>query len=113
TNLSVNLARSTSPAIFVGGWAVSQLWVFWAAPIDRRSPCRRVIRHALRDRSEQFSSDSSAGSHQLWTLESSLTRTSHCCGKTSARNENESWAFPPRPIVQAQHAGRNRSRLRR
>lgn len=33
TNLSVNPARSTGPAIFVGGWAISQLWLFWVAPI--------------------------------------------------------------------------------
>jgi len=33
TNLSVNPARSTGPAIFVGGWAIAQLWLFWAAPI--------------------------------------------------------------------------------
>jgi aquaporin Z len=33
TNTSVNPARSTGPAIFVGGWALSQLWVFWVAPI--------------------------------------------------------------------------------
>lgn len=33
TNLSVNPARSTAPAIFVGGWALGQLWLFWAAPI--------------------------------------------------------------------------------
>jgi aquaporin Z len=33
TNLSVNPARSTAPAIFVGGWAVGQLWLFWVAPI--------------------------------------------------------------------------------
>ncbi|HEV2397480.1 MAG TPA: aquaporin Z [Candidatus Sulfotelmatobacter sp.] len=33
TNLSVNPARSTGPAVFVGGWAISQLWLFWAAPI--------------------------------------------------------------------------------
>jgi aquaporin Z len=33
TNTSVNPARSTSQAIFVGGWALSQLWVFWVAPI--------------------------------------------------------------------------------
>ena len=32
-NLSVNPARSTGPAIFVGGWAVQQLWLFWVAPI--------------------------------------------------------------------------------
>lgn len=33
TNTSVNPARSTGPAIFVGGWALSQLWLFWLAPI--------------------------------------------------------------------------------
>src|SRR5207302_6491304 len=32
TNLSVNPARSTGPAVFVGGWAVQQLWMFWVAP---------------------------------------------------------------------------------
>ncbi len=33
TNTSVNPARSTSQAIFVGGWALDQLWLFWVAPI--------------------------------------------------------------------------------
>jgi len=33
SNTSVNPARSTAPAIFVGGWAIKQLWVFWIAPI--------------------------------------------------------------------------------
>jgi aquaporin Z len=33
TNLSVNPARSTGPAVFVGGWALAQLWLFWIAPI--------------------------------------------------------------------------------
>jgi len=33
TNLSVNPARSTGPAVFVGGWAIQQLWLFWVAPI--------------------------------------------------------------------------------
>lgn len=33
TNTSVNPARSTSQAIFAGGWAIEQLWVFWLAPI--------------------------------------------------------------------------------
>ncbi|HEV3278128.1 MAG TPA: aquaporin Z [Terriglobia bacterium] len=32
-NLSVNPARSTAPALFVRGWALGQLWVFWVAPI--------------------------------------------------------------------------------
>jgi len=33
TNTSVNPARSTGPALFVGGWALAQLWLFWAAPM--------------------------------------------------------------------------------
>ncbi|BFU44833.1 aquaporin Z [Krasilnikovia sp. MM14-A1004] len=33
TNTSVNPARSTGPALFVGGWALSQLWLFWVAPL--------------------------------------------------------------------------------
>jgi aquaporin Z len=33
TGVSVNPARSTGPAIFVGGWAIGQLWLFWIAPI--------------------------------------------------------------------------------
>jgi aquaporin Z len=33
TNTSVNPARSTGPALFVGGWALAQLWLFWVAPI--------------------------------------------------------------------------------
>jgi aquaporin Z len=33
TNTSVNPARSTGPALFVGGWSLAQLWLFWVAPI--------------------------------------------------------------------------------
>jgi len=33
TNTSVNPARSTGPALMVGGWAIAQLWLFWVAPI--------------------------------------------------------------------------------
>jgi aquaporin Z len=33
TNTSVNPARSTAPALFVGGAALDQLWLFWVAPI--------------------------------------------------------------------------------
>ena len=32
-NLSGNPARSTGPAVFVGGWALQQLWLFWVAPL--------------------------------------------------------------------------------
>ena len=33
TNTSVNPASSTGPALFVGGWALAQLWMFWVAPL--------------------------------------------------------------------------------
>ena len=33
TNTSVNPARSTGPALLVGGWALQQLWLFWLAPV--------------------------------------------------------------------------------
>ena len=33
TNTSVNPARSTATALFVGGWALQQLWLFWVAPV--------------------------------------------------------------------------------
>ena len=33
TNASINPARSTGPALFVGGWALAQLWLFWIAPL--------------------------------------------------------------------------------
>ena len=33
TNTAVNPARATGPALFVGGWALQQLWLFWAAPL--------------------------------------------------------------------------------
>ena len=44
TNLSVNPARSTGPAVFVGGWAVQQLWLFWLAPIVGGVLAGRVYR---------------------------------------------------------------------
>ena len=33
TNTSVNPARSTATAVFVGGWAIEQVWLFWVAPL--------------------------------------------------------------------------------
>src|SRR5262245_31663299 len=51
TNLSVNPARSTGPAIFVGGWALQQLWLFWLAPIVG-GVLGGGIYHALFDQAE-------------------------------------------------------------
>ncbi len=47
TNTSVNPARSTGPAIFVGGWAVGQLWLFWLAPIVGAAVAGIVYRMAF------------------------------------------------------------------
>jgi aquaporin Z len=41
-NLSVNPARSTGPAVFVGGWALQQLWLFWVAPLVGAAIAGRV-----------------------------------------------------------------------
>jgi aquaporin Z len=47
TNLSVNPARSTGPAIFCGGWALEQLWAFWLAPIVGAAVAGVVYRTAF------------------------------------------------------------------
>jgi aquaporin Z len=44
TNTSVNPARSTGPALFVGGWALAQLWLFWVAPIIGAAAAAAVYR---------------------------------------------------------------------
>jgi aquaporin Z len=48
TNLSVNPARSTGPALFVGDWALAQLWLFWVAPIAGAA-CAGVVYRACFD----------------------------------------------------------------
>lgn len=53
TNTSVNPARSTGPALFVGGWAIEQLWLFWIAPIIGAALAGIVYRSVLdRDNTE-------------------------------------------------------------
>jgi aquaporin Z len=49
TNTSVNPARSTGPALLVGGWALGQLWLFWVAPIAGAAVAG-VVQRALFDR---------------------------------------------------------------
>ncbi|MFO1281375.1 MAG: aquaporin Z [Burkholderiales bacterium] len=49
TNTSVNPARSTGPALFVGDWAVAQLWMFWVAPIAGAAAAGAVWRWLGRD----------------------------------------------------------------
>ncbi len=59
TNTSVNPARSTAPALFVGGWALAQLWLFWLAPLSGAAiagwlarPLHAEEKQALRARGE-------------------------------------------------------------
>ena len=52
TNTSVNPARSTGPAVFVGGWALAQLWVFWVAPIAGALAAGWLHRSVLETRAE-------------------------------------------------------------
>jgi aquaporin Z len=52
TNTSVNPARSTGPALFVGGWAIAQLWLFWVAPIAGALGAGWVYRAFLEIRDE-------------------------------------------------------------
>jgi len=47
TNTSVNPARSTGPALFVGGWALAQLWLFWIAPLIGGKFGRRPVYFGL------------------------------------------------------------------
>ncbi|MEE4379530.1 MAG: aquaporin Z [Candidatus Competibacteraceae bacterium] len=49
TNTSVNPARSTGPALFVGDWAIGQLWLFWVAPIIGAALAGLVYRGFLDD----------------------------------------------------------------
>ena len=49
TNTSVNPARSTGVALFVGGWAVQQLWLFWVAPIVGAAGGALLYRAAFRE----------------------------------------------------------------
>ncbi|HUK32302.1 MAG TPA: aquaporin, partial [Vicinamibacterales bacterium] len=53
TNTSVNPARSTGPALFVGGWALSQLWLFWIAPIVGALAAGTVYKALLETRPEE------------------------------------------------------------
>jgi aquaporin Z len=51
-NTSVNPARSTGPALFVGGWALAQLWLFWVAPLAGGAVAGFVYKALLADKNE-------------------------------------------------------------
>ena len=52
TNTSVNPARSTGPALFVGDWALQQLWLFWLVPIVAAALAGFVYKALLEGRAE-------------------------------------------------------------
>jgi aquaporin Z len=58
TNTSVNPARSTGPALFVGGWALAQLWLFWVAPLIGGSLGGMIYRLLSETPSAQVTGDS-------------------------------------------------------
>jgi aquaporin Z len=65
TNTSVNPARSTGPAIFVGGWALAQLWLFWIAPLLGAAVAGVAYRFISGERSQAAGIEGPAGASQL------------------------------------------------
>jgi aquaporin Z len=65
TNTSVNPARSTGPALFVGGWALSQLWLFWIAPLLGAGAAGVVYRLVSGERSLSAGIEGLANASQL------------------------------------------------
>lgn len=64
TNTSVNPARSTGPALFVGGWAMAQLWLFWVAPLIGGALGGIVYRWLSDEPSTAVTGDQSAASRR-------------------------------------------------
>jgi len=62
-NTSVNPARSTGQALFVGGWAIQQLWLFWAAPIAGAVVAALIHREVLADDPAEVDADIMQPSH--------------------------------------------------
>ena len=65
TNTSVNPARSTGPALIVGGWALSQLWLFWIAPLLGAAVAGVLYRLVSGERSQAAGIEGPADSSQL------------------------------------------------
>ena len=65
TNTSVNPARSTGPALIVGGWALSQLWLFWIAPLLGAAVAGVLYRFVSGERSQAAGIEGPADSSQL------------------------------------------------
>ena len=65
TNTSVNPARSTGPALIVGGWALSQLWLFWIAPLLGAAVAGVAYRFVSGERSQAAGIEGPADLSQL------------------------------------------------
>ena len=65
TNTSVNPARSTGPALFVGGWAIGQLWAFWVAPLAGAACAGVAYRLISGERSQAAGIEGPAGASKL------------------------------------------------
>jgi aquaporin Z len=65
TNTSVNPARSTGPALFAGGWALSQLWAFWVAPLAGAAVAGVAYRMVSGERSKAAGIEGPAATSQL------------------------------------------------
>jgi aquaporin Z len=61
TNTSVNPARSTGPALFVGGWALAQLWMFWVAPLIGGAAGGLIYRWLSKELEAEVTGEPSAG----------------------------------------------------
>jgi aquaporin Z len=64
TNTSVNPARSTGPALFVGGWALTQLWLFWIAPLIGGALGGGLYRWISKEPSAQVVGDPTTTAHR-------------------------------------------------
>src|SRR4029078_3456092 len=66
TNTSVNPARSTGPALFVGGWALAQLWMFWVAPLIGGAAGGLIYRWLSKELEAEVTGEPSARYDPLW-----------------------------------------------
>ncbi len=102
TNVSVNPARSTGPALFVGGWALAQLWLFWVAPIVGAIVAGVVARWLHADDEPHASN---AVTLSLQSAESN-TRSVDRAVSTSPRRNPRSPRLPKSAIVRATRKSR-------
>ena len=130
TNTSVNPARSTATALFVGGWALQQLWLFWVAPIvgaalagfmhkaarrlsrtagDRTQ--RPVARPALRTNQDPNRSDRHARQRAIRSIQTSTTKSSPNRRRYSPLADARNWSRLTRRTTNRRRRRRHRRRL--